>query len=77
MNDIILTYDAFIRSIKQNRDVEHTFLLGSGASITSGIKSAEECIWEWKKDIFVSKNPDLARHYKNIKLDSVKNAVQQ
>ena len=76
MEDFILSYDAFIRSIKQNRDVEHAVLLGAGASITSGIQSAYDCIWEWKKDIFLSKNPHLAYQHKNIKSDTVRKAVQ-
>lgn len=76
MEDFILTYDAFIRSIKQNRDVEHAVLLGAGASITSGIQSAYDCIWEWKKDIFLSKNSHLAYQNKNIKSDTVCKAIQ-
>jgi len=74
--DYKLSYDAFIRSIKQNRDVEHAVLLGAGASINSDIQSATDCIWEWKKDIFLSKNPHLAKQYKNIKSDTVRKAVQ-
>jgi NAD-dependent SIR2 family protein deacetylase len=74
--DFRLSYDAFIRSIKQNRDVEHAVLLGAGASINSGIQSAADCIWEWKKDIFLSKNPHLAYQYKNIKSDTVRKAIQ-
>ena len=77
MIDFNLPYDAFIRSIKQNRDVEHAVLLGAGASITSGIQSAADCIWEWKKDIFISKNPNLAYQYKNIKSDIVRNSIQR
>lgn len=72
----MLSYDAFIRSIKQNRDVEHAVLLGAGASITSGIQSAYDCIWEWKKDIYLSKNPHLAFQYKNIKTETVREAIQ-
>lgn len=40
----ILSYDAFLRSVKQNVDIDHVFLLGAGASISSGVKSASECI---------------------------------
>ena len=77
MIDFNLPYDAFIRSIKQNRDVEHAALLGAGASITSGIQSATDCIWEWKKDIFTSKNPNLAYQCRNIKSDIVRNSIQR
>jgi len=71
-----LDYDAFLRSIKQNLDVPHSFLLGAGASITSGVQSAIDCIWEWKQSIYLSQNPNASEYYKNIKNDSVKNSIQ-
>lgn len=77
MNDLLLPYDAFLRSVKQNADNDHVFLLGAGASITSGVKPAEDCIWEWKKDIFVSKNPNLANQYKEYKAEAVRGSIQK
>jgi hypothetical protein len=76
MSDLILPYDAFLRSVKQNIDTDHVFLLGAGASISSGVKPAVDCIWEWKKDIFISRNPNLANQYKEYKADSVKASIQ-
>lgn len=38
--DITLEYAAFLRSFKRNIDVPHSFLLGAGASISSGVQSA-------------------------------------
>lgn len=75
--DIILNYDAFIRSIKRNIDSPLIFLLGAGASISSGIKSAQDCIWDWKRDILITKNPNTSELYKNLKEDSVKQAIQR
>ena len=49
-----LTFDSFLRSLKQNLDSPHSLLLGAGASVESGIPSASDCIWEWKKEIFLS-----------------------
>lgn len=72
-----LEYDAFIRSIKRNIDSPHAFLLGAGASISSGIQSASDCIWEWKRDIFTTKNPTLAGLYNNFKTDSIRESIQQ
>ena len=46
-----LDFDAFVRSFVQNRDTSFAFLLGAGASITSGIPSADDCIWDWKRMI--------------------------
>jgi len=75
-DNITLEYDAFLRSIKQNMDVPHSFLLGAGASVTSGIQSAIDCIWEWKQSIFLSQNQNASDYYKNIKNESVRNSIQ-
>ncbi|MDD2362160.1 MAG: SIR2 family protein [Oscillospiraceae bacterium] len=76
MTNNILGFDEFLRSLKQNKDSAHSMLLGAGASIESGIPSAMDCIWDWKRDIYISRNPSMATQCKNIKLDSVKNIVQ-
>lgn len=55
--DYVLEFDEFVRSIKQNMDTKFSMFLGAGASVESGVPSAGECIWEWKRDIFISKNP--------------------
>jgi len=72
-----LEYDAFLRSFKRNIDVPHSFLLGAGTSISSGIQTAYDCIWEWKKDIYLSKNINAAEFYKNHKEDAVRNSIQK
>lgn len=72
-----LDYDAFLRSFKRNIDVPHSVLLGAGSSITSGIQSAYDCIWEWKKDIYLSKNVNASDYYKNYKDDSVRKSIQK
>ncbi len=74
--EYILEFDEFIRSIKQNLDTKFSMLLGAGASIESGIPSANECIWEWKRDIFISKNPSLSETHNNIKSEAVKKSIQ-
>lgn len=77
MNEnIYLEYDAFLRSIKRNRDISHSLLIGAGASISSGIQSASDCIWEWKKDIYLSKNPNASEYYKNTRNESVRSSIQ-
>ena len=63
----VLEFDEFVRSIKQNMDTKFSMFLGAGASVESGVPSAGECIWEWKRDIFISKNPVLAETHNNIK----------
>ena len=73
-----LQFDEFLRSIKQNFNNPHSLLLGAGASIESGIKSAIDCIWDWKKEIFLSKNPGAISQYSNanIKSDTVRRPIQ-
>jgi hypothetical protein len=73
MQHIVLSFDAFLRSFKQNLDGSFAFLLGAGASISSGIQSANDCIWDWKRDIYISKNPTTNRtidihseYYRNV-----------
>ncbi|MDR1003228.1 MAG: SIR2 family protein [Oscillospiraceae bacterium] len=72
-----LTFDELLRSFKQNRDTPHSLLLGAGASVESGVRSASDCVWEWKREIFLSQNPTLVDSYSNIKVDSVREAIQR
>ncbi|WP_312390908.1 SIR2 family protein [Chryseobacterium sp.] len=75
--NLYLEYDAFLRSIKRNTDVPHSFLLGAGASISSGIQSAYDCIWEWKRDIYITKNINATEYYKNHKNEAVRKSIQK
>lgn len=75
--DFELPYDAFLRVIKENTDVNHCFLLGAGASITSNVQSAADCIWEWKRNIFITKNPGLSKQYSSYKSESIQKSIQK
>lgn len=72
-----LQMDEFLRSLKQNIDTPHSLLLGAGASIESGIPSASDCIWDWKKEIFLSQNPSAVGTYDNAKSERVRRVIQQ
>lgn len=48
----ILEYGEFISSVRQNRDSKFGFLLGAGTSLSSGVQSASDCIWDWKREIY-------------------------
>lgn len=53
------TYDDLKSKIKVNdNDFFHIFL-GAGASASSGIKTGQELIWEFKKEIFCGKMKNL------------------
>ena len=72
-----LTFDEFLRSLKQNIDTPHSLLIGAGASVESGVPSASDCIWGWKQEIFLSQNPALVGVYNNTKSDSVRTVIQK
>ncbi len=71
-----LRLDEFLRSLKQNIDKPNSMLLGAGASIESGIGSAADCIWQWKRDIFQTNNPSTIGLCDNLKIDSSKRIIQ-
>ena len=74
---LVLPLDAFVRSIGVNRESPHVFLTGAGASVTSGMPSAERCIWEWKREIFLSNNPGLETQFAEISLPAVREKIQR
>lgn len=75
--DISLSLDAFVRSIGVRRATSHALFLGAGASVSSGIPSAQACIWEWKRDLFLTNNPGLEEQFAELSLPSVQRRVQQ
>ena len=72
-----LQMDEFLRSLKQNIGTPHALLLGAGASVESGVPSAADCIWEWKKEIYLSQNPGMIGTYDNAKQDNVRRLIQR
>ena len=73
----MLELDAFVRAIAVNSGSPHCVLLGAGASVSSQIPSAEQCIREWKRSIFLSNNPGMEAHFTEIALPSVMERVQR
>ncbi|MBS0151027.1 MAG: SIR2 family protein [Nitrospira sp.] len=52
-------------------------LLGAGASASSGVPTASQCIWEWKREIYLSGNPSLPPSLPlDITLPSVQEKIQ-
>jgi hypothetical protein len=76
-DDLILGLDAFIRSVGINKSTPHALLLGAGASISSGVPSAESCIWEWKRSLFLTRNAGLEAQFAELSLPSVRGKIQQ
>ena len=76
-DDLLLSLDAFVRSIGIRRTAPLAFFLGAGASISSGIPSAERCIWEWKRSIFLTNNPGLEDQFTELSLPGIRRRIQQ
>lgn len=76
MADLFLSLDAFIRSVGISK-IPHSLFLGAGASITSGMPSAQMCIWEWKRDIFLTNNIGLETQFSELSLASVRERIQR
>jgi hypothetical protein len=74
---VILELDALVRSLAVNRGKSISLLLGAGASISSGMPSAERCIWEWKQDIFATNNPALRESVGELSLPGTKRRIQE
>ncbi len=74
---LCLELDELLRAVEIGKNDTYTMLLGAGASISSGIQSAYDCIWEWKKDIYISKNTNSSEWIENYKIDHVKEIIQR
>ncbi len=72
----ILPLDAFVRSIAVNAQIGHMLLLGAGASISSNVPSAANCVWQWKRSIFLSNHPGVERSFDELSLGSVQDRIQ-
>jgi hypothetical protein len=72
-----LELDALIRALAVNRGRSLSMLMGAGASISSGMPSADRCIWEWKQDIFATNNPTLRESVGEISLAGTKRRIQE
>ncbi len=75
--NLILPLEAFVRSVGVNRATQHAFFLGAGASVSSGVPSTEECIWEWKRSIFATNNPGLEEQFSELSLSNVQSRIQK
>ncbi len=76
-HDVVLSLDAFVRSVGVRRAAPLSLFLGAGASVSSGIPSAQACIWEWKRDLFLTNNPGLEEQFAELSLPSVQRRIQE
>jgi len=71
-----LKFDEFLRAVAISKNDAYSLLLGAGCSISSGIPSAEDCIWEWKKTIYQSNNVATQSWIDNYRNPKVQNIIQ-
>src|ERR1700722_12873404 len=76
-SDLILPIDALIRLMSIDPNRKFSILLGAGASLTSGMPTAQRCIWEWKREIFITRNPTLKDAVGEISLQGTQRRIQQ
>ena len=75
-NHFSLSLDAFVRSIGVRRDTPHALFLG--AALDQFRPSfGQACIWEWKRDLFLTNNPGLEDQFTELSLPSVRRRIQQ
>lgn len=73
-----LNFDEFIRSVSISKNDTYALLLGAGCSISSGIPSAIDCVWDWKKEIYITNNNAFEQKWlNNIKSPKVQKIVQK
>jgi hypothetical protein len=75
-DDLVLPVDVLVRSISVNRDTSHAFFLGAGASIAAGIPGVETCIWEWKRDIYLTNHPGANGSLRDVSLPETRQTIQ-
>jgi hypothetical protein len=70
--------DALVRSIGITGPGRFMLLLGAGASASSGAPTSSQCVWEWKRDIYLSGNPRIgAEHVLDVSLPTVRRRIQR
>jgi hypothetical protein len=77
VDDLLLPLDAFVRSVGITSTSSHAFLIGAGASMSSGVPTAYRCIWEWKRQIFLTNNHGLEKEFGELSLPSVQDRIQR
>jgi hypothetical protein len=51
--------------------------LGTGASVSSGVPSAYSCLWQWKKEIVKTEEPEVERQLGELTLLAVRRRIQR
>lgn len=72
-----LQFDEFLRSVSISKYDTYAILVGAGCSISSGVPSANNCIWDWKKIIYKTNNSISQDWIENHKDPKVQDTIQK
>ena len=73
----MLTQEQFIRNFSVMSNGEVDFFLGAGASISSGIPTGGDLIWEFKRTLYCSECGISTEKYKDLALQSTQRMLQE
>ncbi len=72
----MLTQEQFTRNFSVMANGEVDFFLGAGASISSGIPTGGDLIWEFKRTLYCSERGESTEKYKDLALPSTQKKLQ-
>ncbi len=71
-----LSMEEYIRAIENIPNGTLSLFLGAGASIQSGVPSASDMVWEFKRKLYCSANKISEEYYKDLQSEATRNALQ-
>ena len=71
-----LSMDEYIRTIENIPDGALSLFLGAGASIQSGVPSAGDLVWEFKRNLYCAVNKISEEYYKDLQSEATKTSLQ-
>ena len=71
-----LSMEEYIRTIEYIPDGSLSLFLGAGASIQSGVPSAGDLVWEFKRKLYCTANRISEEYYKDLQSDATKASLQ-
>lgn len=71
-----LSMEEYIRTIENISEGTLSLFLGAGASIQSGVPSAGDMVWEFKRNLYCTANKISEEYYKDLQSEAVKTSLQ-
>ncbi|MBN1618356.1 SIR2 family protein [Candidatus Dojkabacteria bacterium] len=73
----LIEKDVFLRSFPVLSDQSYDLLIGSGASVNSGIPTGGELVWYFKREILNSRGIINGKKFTDLKIEDNKRIIQQ